>query len=88
MNASDLAAFYGSIVQAGWSFQLAARERGLGSVWTTHHLDYERDAARLLGIDADAVTQTALLPVAYTVGTNFRPAPRKPLESVIHWQRW
>jgi nitroreductase len=88
MNASELGAFYGSIVQAGWSFQLAARARGLGSVWTTHHLDYEREAAELLGIDADAVTQVALLPVAYTIGTEFRPASRRPLVTVVHWQRW
>jgi nitroreductase len=85
---ADLAALYGSIVQAGWSFQLAARARGLGSVWTTHHLDYEREAAELLGIDVAAITQVALLPVAYTLGTDFRPAPRRPLDSVVHWERW
>ena len=87
-NAADLAALYGSIIQAGWSFQLAARARGLGSVWTTHHLDYEAEAAEILGIDVTAVTQVALLPVAYTVGTDFRPARRRPLETVIHWQTW
>jgi nitroreductase len=84
----DLAAFYGSIIQAGWSFQLAARARGLGSVWTTHHLDYEREAAEILGINFREVTQVALLPVAHTIGTDFRPAKRRPLESVIHWQAW
>jgi len=88
MSPADLAALYGSIVQAGWSFQLAARARGLGSVWTTHHLDYEPEAAELLGIDVTAVTQVALLPVAYTLGTDFRPGRRRPLESVVHWQRW
>ena len=64
MAPADLAWFYGSIIQAGWSFQLAARARGLGSVWTTHHLDYEREAAELLGIPFDEVTQVALIPVA------------------------
>ena len=54
LAAADLAWFYGSIIQAGWSFQLAARARGLGGVWTTHHLDYEREAAELLGIPFDA----------------------------------
>ncbi len=85
---ADLAWLYGSIIQAGWSFQLAARERGLGSVWTTHHLDYEREAAELLGIPFDEVTQVALIPVAYTVGTDFKPAKRNPLETVLHWQTW
>jgi nitroreductase len=84
----DLAWFYGSIIQAGWSFQLAARARGLGSVWTTHHLDYEREAADVLGIPFDEITQVALIPVAYTIGTDFKPAPRKPLSTVLHWQTW
>jgi nitroreductase len=85
---ADLAWFYGSIIQAGWSFQLAARARGLGSVWTTHHLDYEREAAAVLGIPFDEITQVALIPVAYTIGTDFKPARRNPLESVLHWQTW
>ena len=85
---ADLAWFYGSIIQAGWSFQLAARARGLGSVWTTHHLDYEREAADVLGIPFDEVTQVALIPVAYTIGTDFKPAARKPLDTMVHWDRW
>ena len=85
---ADLAWFYGSIIQAGWSFQLAARARGLGGVWTTHHLDYEREAAEVLGIPYADVTQVALLPVAYTVGTDFKAAKRNPLETVLHWQSW
>ena len=85
---ADLAWFYGSIIQAGWSFQLAARARGLGSVWTTHHLDYEREAADVLGIPFDEITQVALIPVAYTIGTDFKPAKRNPLATVLHWQSW
>ena len=34
----------------GWSFMLALRARGLGSVWTTLHLQHEEEAAELLGI--------------------------------------
>ena len=85
---SDLAALYGSIIQAAWSFQLAARERGLGSVWTTYHLDYEREAAEVLGIPYDSVTQVALIPVAYTQGTSFKPARRRPIDEVVHRDRW
>ena len=40
---------WGSIIPAAWSFMLAARARGLGSVWTTLHLHHEREAAELLG---------------------------------------
>ena len=84
----DLAVLYGSIVQAGWSFQLAARARGLGSVWTTYHLDHEREAADILGIPYDEVTQVSLLPVAHTIGTEFRPARRRPLDEVLHRETW
>ena len=88
VGAPDLAALYGSIIQAGWSFQLAARARGLGSAWTTYHLDYEAEVAEILGIPFSEVTQVALIPVAYTIGTSFRPAKRRPLENVVHWERW
>jgi nitroreductase len=88
MAQADLAWFYGSIIQAGWSFQLAARARGLGSVWTTHHLDYEREAADVLGIPYEEITQVALIPVAYTLGTDFKPAKRNPLSTVLHWETW
>jgi nitroreductase len=86
--ASELAAIYGSIVQASWSFQLAARLHGLGSVFTTYHLDYEREVAELLGIPFERVTQLALIPVAHTIGDDFKPARRKPLDEVLHTDRW
>ena len=86
--AAAQASRWGTIVPAAWSFMLAARSRGLGSVWTTFHLQYEREAAELLGIPYDDVMQAALIPVAYTVGTDFRPARRKPLETLAHWERW
>ena len=85
---SELAALYGSVVQASWSFQLAARLHGLGSVFTTYHLDYEREVAQLLGIPFDEVTQVALIPVAHTIGDDFKPARRKPLDEVLHSDRW
>lgn len=81
------ASIYGSILPAAWSFMLALRARGLGSAWTTLHLLYEQDAAKLLGIP-DTVTQCALLPVAYTKGTDFQVAKRLPLSRVLHWDRW
>ena len=79
---------WGSIMPAAWSFMLAARSRGLGTVWTTFHLAHEREAAELLGIPYDEVMQAALIPVAYTVGTEFKPAKRAPLETFVHWDRW
>jgi len=81
------ASAWGSIIPAAWSFLLALRARGLGSVWTTLHLAREREVAELLGIP-DTVTQVALFPVAYTIGTDFRPASRPPPETVTSWDAW
>jgi hypothetical protein len=67
---------------------LAARSRGLGTVLTSYHLFFEQEAADVLGIAYAQIMQTALIPVAYTRGTAFRPAARKPLKAVLHWNRW
>ena len=82
------AARWGSIMPAAWSFMLAARSRGLGSSLTSFHLFFEQEAADVLGIPYEEVMQAGLIPVAYTLGTDFKPAARKPLESVLHWDRW
>ena len=81
------AALYGSIYPAVWSFQLALRSRGLGSTLTTLHLFREAEVAKILSIP-DGVSQVALLPVAWTVGSDFKPARRPPPESIVHWNRW
>lgn len=81
------ASAWASIIPAGWSFLLALRSRGLGSVWTTMHLAKEREVGDLLGIPP-TVTQAALFPVAYTIGTDFRPAARPPAETVTFWDGW
>jgi nitroreductase len=81
------ASTYGSIFPAVWSFQLALRSRGLGSVLTTLHLFQESEVAKLLGIPEN-VTQVGLLPVAYTRGTDFKVAKRPPPESITHFDAW
>jgi nitroreductase len=78
---------YGSIIQAAWSFQLALRARGLGTCWTTVHLLREQEIADILGIP-DGYSQITLLPVAYTVGTDFRAAARDRVEKRAHLDRW
>ena len=82
------ASLYGSIFPAMWSFMLAARERSLGTALTTLHLMFEEEAADILGIPFAEVTQVALVAVAYTKGTDFKPAVREPLDSVVHWNGW
>jgi nitroreductase len=81
------ASMYGSILPAAWSFLLALRSRGLGSVWTTLHLFREQEVAELLGIP-DNIMQVALFPVAHTVGTEFKPATRPPAEEITYFDSW
>lgn len=78
---------WASIIPAGWSFLLALRSRGLGSVWTTMHLAKEREVGDIVGIPSTAM-QAALFPVAYTIGTDFRPASRPPPETITFWNTW
>ncbi len=82
------AGIWGSILPAVWSFMLAARARGLGTCWTTVHLSYEQEAAEVLGIPYEKITQAALIPLAHTLGTDFKPAPRVPLDTIVHWDKW
>jgi nitroreductase len=85
---ADTAGFYGSILPAVWSFQLALRSRGLGSCFTTLHLHREAEVGELLGIPS-TVTQVSLLPVAHTIGIDFKPASdRRPVEAVTYLNRW
>ena len=81
------AGLYGSILPAAWSLMLALRARGLGSAWTTLHLQSEREIAELLGIP-DEISQAALLPVAYFKGDDFRPAKRKLMRDRTYWDSW
>jgi len=88
-NAGTLAqaSVYGSILPAAWSFMLALRTRGLATAWTTLHIMFEQDAAKILGIP-EHVTQTALFPVAHHTGTDFKPAKRIPSAQLVHWNSW
>lgn len=80
--------FWGSVLPAVWSFMLALRARGLGSTWTTMTCRREKEVGDVLGVPADQYTQVGLFPVAYTLGTDFKPAPRLDPATVIHWNRW
>jgi len=79
-------AMYASILPSVWSFQLALRSRGLGSTLTTAHQFEQAAVADILGIPRSWF-QVALLPVAYTVGSDFTPSPRGPVEDVVVWNR-
>jgi len=78
---------FDSVIQAAWSFCLALRSRGLGSAWTTLHLGAADRVADLLNLP-EGVTQIVLLPVAWTIGDDFRPAPRRPAREITWFDRW
>ncbi|MFC4048077.1 nitroreductase family protein [Actinomadura syzygii] len=87
-GAAHPSAFYGSIFPAVWSLQLALRSRRMGSVLTTPFVEEDErlytEALRL----PDTMTPIALLPVAYTIGDEFKPADRPPVETITRWNRW
>ena len=85
--AGNQAGLWGSLLPAAWSYALAARARGLGTAWTTLHLEREAEVAELLGIPA-GYHQAALIPTAYFTGETFKPAPRQSIDSVLHVDRW
>ncbi len=87
LNAGGAAGWAPSIYPAVWSFQLALRSRGLGSVITTVHLYRQEEAAKLLSVP-DGYVQACLLPVAYYIGNDFKPAARRPIEEVTFLDRW
>ncbi len=86
-NVMIQASVWGSLLPAAWSFMLAARERALGTCWTTLHLIHEAEAADLLGLP-DTVMQGALIPVAHTLGTDFKPGPRRDMARIVHDDTW
>lgn len=74
---------FDSVIQSVWSFCVALRARGLGTAWTTAILGRQDDIADLLGIP-EGMTQIAMIPVAWTTGTEFRTAPRYPAREITY----
>ena len=87
-DAMTQAVKWGSVIQAAWSFMLAARNRGLGTCWTTVHLQREEEVADILGIPFASIQQVALSPVDHTVGTSFKSGRRKPTAEFVHFNGW
>ena len=78
---------FDSVIQSAWSFNLALRSRGLGSTWTTLLNASVEELAGILAIP-DGVTTIVTFPVAYTKGTEFKPAPRRPAQQITYFDRW
>ncbi|MFT5268381.1 MAG: nitroreductase, partial [Acidimicrobiales bacterium] len=79
---------FDSVIQSAWSFMVALRARGLGTVWTTMYLNEADAVAELLDLPDD-VTQICLFPVAYTVGTEFKATSRRyPAREITYFDRY
>jgi nitroreductase len=86
LGAAQTASTLGNILPAMWSFMLAARARGLGTAWTTIHLAMEQAVADILDISYEKMQQVCLTPLAFTKGTDFKPAVRPSPDTVIDWR--
>ena len=79
---------FDSVIQSAWSFMVALRSRGLGSVWTTMYLGEADAVAELLELPDD-VTQICLFPVAYTKGVDFSASTRRhPARDITYFDRF
>lgn len=65
---------------------LACRAVGLGTVITANHLRVEAEFKTLVGIPENVDT-FALMPIGWPEG-QFGPLSRRPLEEVLHIDRW
>lgn len=81
----QVAKFWASVYPAVWSFQLALRARGLGSCLTTVGLSRATQIKTVLDVPQEW-TMVALLAVGQVTGTDFRPAPRRPIDEVVTWR--
>lgn len=79
--------YYGSIFPMVWSFQLALRSRGLGSVLATALAHRAEEVAQVLCLP-EGCRPITLVPVAYTRGLDFRSAARGPVADVLAWNTW
>jgi len=86
-NIGGQVGFFGSILPAAWSLMLAMRARGIGTTWTSLLTSRHDEIAEILGVPA-GVTQTVMLPAAYTLGARLKRAERLPAAKVTFWEQW
>jgi nitroreductase len=88
-NAADAAnprvgsSIYGAVQQ----LCLAARAYGIGTSLTTLYGGHEDELRTLLGLPDDALTM-ALIPMGYPAQGRWAEPKRRPVEEVVHWNRW
>lgn len=75
-----------NIFPAVQNLMLAARALGLGTTLTTLHRYHDKEANELLGLP-EGHECLAMIPMGWPLG-KFGPAPRRPVEEVVHWDAW
>jgi len=81
-NRSEAASIYPGVQ----NLLLAARSLGLAANMTTWHLMAEGEVKEILGIPSRIHTYS-LIPVGWPIGS-FGPVRRRPVDEVIHHDRW
>jgi nitroreductase len=77
-----------SIYPAVQNLMLAAVGLGVGSVITTFLQNHEGKVKEILGVPEDYQTACAV-PLGYPSGEEtFGGSKRRPLDEVVHWDRW
>jgi len=82
----DIAYMYSAVYAAAQNLIVAARALGLGAAFTAFHRLVEAPLRELLAIPADRHISVTI-PVGWPARP-FGPVTRKPLEHVVHHDRW
>jgi len=77
------ASIYGAVQQ----LILAARAFGVGTSLTLLYAGHEDELRGLLGLPDDALTM-GLVPLGYPAQGRWAQPKRRPVEEVVHWNRW
>ncbi|MFA9566383.1 MAG: nitroreductase family protein [Acidimicrobiales bacterium] len=85
-GALDVGTPYASVYPAVQNLLLAARSMGIGGALTTVHRVRQDEVRSLLGVP-DRFQTVALIPLGRPSG-RFGVAPRRPVESVTHWDHY
>ena len=80
------ATMWSTIYPATQNLLLAARGLGLGAAMTTFQAGAEDEIKAHFGIPDDVYIGSTI-PVGYPMG-RFGPLGRKPIDEVLHWERW
>ena len=75
-----------ALYPAAQNLIVAARALGLGTVFTTFHALPEKRIREILGLP-DAVRIAVTIPLGFPARP-FGPVKRRPLDEVVHWERW